>query len=260
MKTFDDEGYVLKNYRLIPSRKIKYIGNYFRCYKIEKLTKSILFSKSWINSSSKDVSPPDFHNDRHHIMMEMMRIDDCVNNLNGEHVKNSFERESDILKSGLGKDYKKNHQNDIAIIFPDTSNTDEFNYSSYFDNFVRTIYKHSSKIEKYKENYPKCKEVIFFLLDESNEYIQTTDNNIYNETINANINPQRFVIHYCYLDKKFLDVIKTCRADYFIWMSLKGPFVNNKRIKYPLAVIYDIKHMNYDGIEYNEKLMLKIKD
>lgn len=153
IKTFDDEGYVLENYRLIPSRKIKYICNYFRCYKIEKLTKSILFSKSWINSSSKDVPPPDFHNDRHHIMMEMMKIDDCVNNLNGEHVKNSFERESDILKSGLGKDYKKNHQNDIAIIIHDTSNTDEFNYSSYFDNFVRTINKHSSKIDKYKENF-----------------------------------------------------------------------------------------------------------
>lgn len=41
-----------------------------------------------------------------------------------------------ILKSGLGKDYKKNHQNDIAIIIHDTSN----NHDSFIEAIVAAIY------------------------------------------------------------------------------------------------------------------------
>lgn len=52
------------------------------------------FKKSWINTSCKNELPPDYHNNKHYIMMEMMRVDDCTGTLNGEHVPNAFEKEN----------------------------------------------------------------------------------------------------------------------------------------------------------------------
>ena len=34
MRTFDDESFVLENYRLTPSRKIKFCGRFFHCWRI----------------------------------------------------------------------------------------------------------------------------------------------------------------------------------------------------------------------------------
>ena len=107
LKTFDDESVVFDSYKLIPSRKIAYNGRFFHCLRIQFLTKCFLFNHSWIDSSDKSLPPPDFHNDRHHIMMEVMRIDDCVNEIDGKHVVNSFERANSFMKKHAGKDYKK---------------------------------------------------------------------------------------------------------------------------------------------------------
>ena len=61
METFDNESFIIKNYRMIPSSRIVCFGNYFRCLRIKRLTKSIFYKKSWINSSSKKDIPPDFY-------------------------------------------------------------------------------------------------------------------------------------------------------------------------------------------------------
>ena len=99
MKTMNDEDFVLYNYRRSTwVNNTKFVGRFFNCLRIIILTKSIFFRKSWINTSSKSDLPPDFHNDRHHIMLEVMRIDDCVNQINGKHVVNSFEREKKAVK------------------------------------------------------------------------------------------------------------------------------------------------------------------
>ena len=76
MITLDDEELIWNIYKNTPSYKVKYFGNFFSCMRIYILTRSKLFSKSWINSSSKADLPPDFHNNKHKIMMEFMRVDD----------------------------------------------------------------------------------------------------------------------------------------------------------------------------------------
>lgn len=261
MKTFDDEQFILDNYRTFPTFKIKYFGRFFHCFIIEKITKSFLFSKSWINSSSKDALPPDFHNNKYHTMMEFMRIDDCINELNGKHIPNSFEKTNNTLKKLCGNNYKKVKNNSMIYFIPNTLNSDEYNFKGYFNNFQRVIIKHSKKVEKYRQNYPKCKKMVFFVCDESNNYVQVSNKEDLNKEDEKNLTLENFKIHYCFYDKKFIDVIKNCNADYVIWMYVyKCLYINGKKIKYPMACIYDVKHIKNQGYIYNHDLMFKVKD
>lgn len=86
--TFDNERFVFDLFRKTPSSRIRYNGRYFKCARVERLLKCTFYRKSWIDSSQD--SKPDFHNDKHHIMMDIMRVDDCVNDMNGKHIFNSF--------------------------------------------------------------------------------------------------------------------------------------------------------------------------
>lgn len=261
MRTFEEEKFILENYRLIPTCQIKFMGRFFHCWRIMKLTKSIFFSKSWKDSSSKKDLPPDFHNEKHHMMMEFMRVDDCVNTSNGKHIPNSFERTNKYLKKHLGNDYKKNRK-DISLYFiPDTDNPNDFNFKGYIRNFERVIMKHSDKISQYHKNYPKCKTTIFFVCDESNNYIQVTKKEDLKKQSEFQPRLQNFIPHYCYLDNKFIEVIKKCEADYIIWLNIyKELSVEGKKIKHPRVCIYDVKYMSEIGNKYNHELMFKVKE
>lgn len=261
MKTFDDEDFILENYRLIPFWKIKFFGRLFPCWRILKLTKSRLFQKSWKNSSSKSDLPPDFHNDRHHTMMECMRVDDCINKIKEKHISNSFEKTNKFLKKNLGNDYRQKNK-DVSLYFvPNTNNTEEFNFKGYIQNFERVIMKHSKKVSQYHSNYPKCKTTVFFICDESNNYIQVSKKEDLKKKDKVNPQLKNFLPHICYLDKRFIEIIKQCEADYVIWLGCyKSLFVNDKKIKYPRVCIYDVKYIRNQGYEYNHDLMFKVKE
>lgn len=261
MKTFDDEEFILQNYRLLPTNKIKFFGRFFHCWRVLILTKNLLFSRSWKNSYLKSDLPPDFHNERHRMMLEFMRIDDCVNSINGRHIPNSFERTSKHLKKYLGNDYRKKNK-DVSLYFiPNTNNADEFNFKGYIRNFERIIIKHSNKVPQYHKNYPKCKVTIFFVCDESNDYVQVAKKEDLKKEKECNPQLNNFLPHYCYLDKKFIEIIRNCNADYVIWFNrYKSLTINGKRIKYPRVCIYDVKHFKNQGFEYNHELIMKIKE
>ncbi len=257
MRTFDDESFILENYRDISSRDIKFYGRFFHCLRIKWLTKSRLFSKTWTDSSSKSDPPPDFHNDRFGIMMEMMRVDDCVNSIDGKHVANSFEHANKTMKKYAGNDYRKKLNGDLFFI-PDTRNTDEFNFNGYINNFERVISKHSSKISEYRKNYPKCKTTVFFVSDESDDYVQVIDPNDLNRKGKENI-PFAFYPHFSHLDEGFLNIIKQCQADYIVWFFVyKSIYVDDKKIKQPRVCIIDVKHMRKKGHAYDHNLMMKV--
>ena len=261
MKTLNDEDFVLYNYRNGTGlNNIKFVGRFFNCLRIKILTKNIFFRRLWINSSSKSDLPPDFHNDRHHAMLEIMRIDDCINQINGKHIVNSFEREKKAVKKYLGMNLKD--RPDLTLFFnPDTRNSKEFNFKGYYNNFKRVINDHSNKVEQYHKNYPKCKKVIFLVCDESNNYIQVTNNDDLKKEADPNPIINNGIVHVCYNDSLFLDVIKKCNADYVIWYGhFKSLFVNGKKVDYPRAVIYDVKHIKSDGLKYDHNLMFKVKN
>lgn len=254
METLDDEKIILESYKRISSSDFFFNGSFFRCLRIKALTKSFLFSKSWIDSSSKNDFPPDFHNDKHRIMMEVMRVDDCVNEKDGKRVANSFQRANLKMKKMFGKNYKK-EQNGTLFFIPDTRDNTEYNFEGYFNNFKRVMLNHSGKIKDYRKNYPLCKTCVLLICDESNNYVEVTDQNDLSRD-----NPLKpFKIHYWFLDKDFVDVIKGCNADYVIWMGYyKILYLNGKRIKMPRVCIYDVKNIKENGAEYNHSLMFKV--
>lgn len=260
MKTFDDETLILENFRTIKDREINFFGGLFNCLKIKFLTKSKFVSKTWVDSSSKSGLPPDFHNNRFRIMMEVMRVDDCVNVIDGKHVVNSFERANTFMKKYAGKDYKKALNGDLIFI-PDTRNSEEFNFNGYINNFERVIIKHSNKVEEYRKNYPKCKTTVFFVCDESNNYIQVFNKNDLEREDEPDVYLEKFSPHKCYLDSKFIEIIKKCKADYLIWFfRFKSIFIDGKEVFHPKACIYDIKNLKINGLIYNHNLMFKVKE
>ena len=260
MKTLDNESELLERYRSFSIFDIKCIGNIFSCLKIAILSLSKVFRNSWINSSeSKNEIPPDYHNDKYHIMMEMMRIDDCIGTLNNEHVPNAFEKESIFCRKAFGKNYKKVNNGITLVFVPNTDDPTRYTYGAYLSNFEEVLLKHANKIEKYKSNYPKCKKIIFFISDESNEFCETTN---FADKVKIEKGMDGVLVrwHIPYMDKKFIEIIKKCKCDYIIWIQ----YYKNRRRMFkllvPRIVIIDVKHLKLKGIDYEEKFMAKIKE
>lgn len=260
MRTFDNESFIFQYYRIISKNKIKCFGRFFHCLRIKLLTHSKIFSKTWKDSSSKNDLPPDFYNKKHRIVMEIMRMDDCVDNIDGKRVRNSFEKTNLFMKKHAGKDYKKTLNGDLIFI-PDTRNSKEFNFQGYVNNFERVILKHSNKVEEYQKNYPKCKTTVFLVCDESNNYVQVYNNEDLKKENERDVELEKFLPHMAYCDKKFIEIIKNCKADYLIWLfRYKSMCVNGKEILQPRVCIYDIKHLKIKGRTYNHNMMLKVKE
>ena len=64
-----------------------------------------------------------------------------------------------------------------------------------------------------------------------------------------------------FCDKKFIEVIKQCEADYVVWFTIYKTILNDKDkiIRQPLACIYDVKHLRHPGIEFDHSKMIKVK-
>jgi hypothetical protein len=235
------EQEIFDSFRKVPRSRIKYHGNFFRCLRIERLLKSHIYKRNWIDSS-KDTSP-DFHNDRQHIMMEIMKIDDSVS-----PSVNSFYRKDKCLRSYIGDQYKDMIQNCTTFVIPDTTNDDEYNFDGYLKNFNRVLLDHSSKVGKYHEHFPNCKTCILFICDESSAYYQK-------------INADQNLIHICFNDSRFVNLIKELKSDFVVWYTpLKIVHNNrNKEIKLPLACIFDVKKLMPKTYNYPQMSMQKVK-
>ena len=188
--------------------------------------------------------------------MDIMRIDDCVNKIKGKKVNNSFARENIAMVKMAGEDYKE-RLNGTLYFLADTRNNKEFNIFGYQKNFARVLNDHSDKIDNYRKNHPKCKTCVLFVFDESNDYVQLTDNTKF-----ENGYPQGEIkIHQHFVDKKMINVIKNTKADYVIWMTrYKSLYINNKPVRRPQACIYDVKHFKQKGVEYDYRKMYKVTE
>ena len=246
--TFDNESFIFEMFRHIPPSRIKYSGRYFHCLRIELLLKSFLFKKSWIDSSKDSI--PDFHNDKHHIMMEIMRIDDCVNEIDGRHVPSSFERAGKYMSRHFGHNYKNDLKTCTLFFNANTRNNKHFNFKGYYQNFKRVLLDHSNNVDVYRKNYPKCKTCVLFIFDESNAY--------YQESPFKSQNPnKKNLVHTCFLDKQFIDVIKQCKSDYVVWFTYNKTILNSKGkpIKQPLACIYEVKNTKHKVYDFEHRML-----
>lgn len=155
-----------------------------------------------------------------------MRLDDCINSINGQHVKNSYEKENNYISKMFGKNYK-NTVNGTLIFIPNTANDKEFNYQGYLNNFKRTIEHHSSRINNYKNNPDFKSKIIFLVFDESNNYVQMLNKKDLEMAIKNENNIKQIRPHSFFEDNKFLEIIKNSAADYLIWVGRYKSIYNN---------------------------------
>ena len=241
MKTYDNEAFQIEYMKNVSSSRIMICGNFFKCkrilYKIKK-------QNNWINSSGKKDPPPDFYSDKYKLMMDAMAINDVEYIKNGKIVNDQKKRQHQLLQKYLGKDYRK-VRDDLRVFYNYDQSLDEHNYDKYKASFKRVTDKHNDSVDDYNKNHPGYKS-IFYIFDESLEYIDYVND----------------VVHLCFNDNFFIDIIKQLRVDYVVWLTSQKYIFNKngKEIKIPKVAIYEVKNINkYNYIDYSKYNLQPIK-
>ena len=259
MQTFNDESMILDAFREVKTTEILPLGDFLKCKWIHCALTGVLNRKEWINSSGKNDPPPDFYDNKHKLMMDVMRIDDhAYVDAKGKIQNKTLQHEGELIKKINQPD-----RNDIKLfVVGDTKlpTNEDHNFERYYKNFERVFKEHEKKLDLYQTNHPGFK-TIFFICDESSAYMEALDPNDTNRTrFEGEITLGR--PHVFCLDKKFVKIIKESKVDYVIWYA---PWkllrhAQNDKIKIfslPQCAIYDVKNLTEKKlIEYNQELMI----
>ncbi|MGN1341727.1 MAG: hypothetical protein ACI4VL_00670 [Bacilli bacterium] len=204
--------------------------------------------KNWVDTSAKNELPPDFYNDKLKLMMDVMRIDDhAYVDEKGRVINRHNERESKLIEELISKNksFKEIVEKGNLFITPDSGlrGYEDHNYNFYVNNFKRVVSKHIKKIEKYKKNHPGFK-TIFFIFDESSPYMKLIDCEV----------PQKpgdlmhGDLHQWWRDGNMLNIIKNSNIDYLIWMTPYKLFNSIGKVRYPLAMIYEVSKIDFNSL------------
>ena len=266
MQTFNDESMILDAFREVKTTEILPLGNFLKCKWIHCALTGAFNRKEWINSSGKNDPPPDFYDNKHKLMMDVMRIDDTTfKNKKGKLVDLTRQKEEKLLKSYLGDNYR-NERDDIHCFVVASSGlptNEDHNFERYFKNFERVFEEHEKKLDLYKSNHPGFK-TIFFICDESSAYQQVKTAQDLKEPKEGQIilaTPHLFC-----LDKKFYEIIKNSKVDYVIWFApwKLMRYIDKDKVKLfklPKCAIYDVKKLTYKKVvEYDHKLMVSSEE
>lgn len=243
---YDREDLIIKRFQQLEFARIKINSIDIKLLKILVSIHNKRNWKKWINTSGKNELPPDFYNPKLKMMMDVMRIDDHSRlNKDGKVINLHNKRESEITKELISKNssikeaYEKGHL--YITPFTGTVGHADHNYRLYVDNFKRVINKHIGKIELYKKNHPGYK-VIFFIFDESTPYMKL-----------KNCQPPKKPgdlmygeLHEWWNDNLMLKELKKSNIDYIIWYTPYKIFSPSKKIKYPMAVVYDVSKIKHN--------------
>lgn len=263
MLTFNDESMILDAFREVKTKEILPLGNFLKCKWIHCALTGVFNRKEWIDSSGKNDPPPDFYDNKHKLMMDVMRIDDhAYIDEKGKVQNKTLQHEGELIKKINQPD-----RDDIKLfVVGDTKlpTNEDHNFERYYKNFERVFKEHENKLDLYQANHPGFK-TIFFICDESCAYTEVSNiddkNRERNEgSITPNCKPHLFC-----LDKKFVKIIKESKVDYVIWHApwkLLRHVKNNKLEIFPLpkCAIFDIKNITDKKlIEYNHELMISVE-
>ena len=260
MQTFNNESMILEMFRNVKAKEILLLGNFFKCKCIYFALTGVLNRKKWIDSSGKKDPPPDFYDNKHKLMMDVMRIDDHAYVDEKGRVQNkTLQREGELIKA-----INQPGRDDIQLfVFGDTKlpTNEDHNFERYYKNFERVFKEHEKKLELYQANHPGFK-TIFFICDESCAYVEAPNIKWKNkEGTEGCIIPSCKAHLFC-LDKKFVNIIKESKIDYVIWYTpwkLLRYERKNKIAEYPLpkCAIFDVKNLTDKKlIDYNYELMM----
>lgn len=131
------------------------------------------------------------------------------------------------------------------FIIPDSGlrGYEDHNYDFYVNNFKRVVSKHIKKIQKYRKNHPGFK-TKFFVFDESSPYMKLIDG----EVIPKPGDLMYGDLHQWWKDGNMLNIIKDSNIDYLIWMIPYKLFNSLEKIKYPMAMVYEVSQINFDNL------------
>lgn len=253
--TFDNELKILEHFRDNYYPPLGLPENNDNIKIIHSLYKDINW-KNWINNSGKDQLPPDFYNDKEKLILEVMRVDDHASN---EGKTNLIKKNENIILKELESSGILDKLSPDATVITLTDSKlkteEDHNYVRYFENFRRIVKKHSKQVNNYRNNYPNYK-LIFFVFDESSGCYFETPKSTLKVPIQMGMELSGN-IHYHWLDKKFVDVIVKSKVDYFIWYKPFNSFETRAGTNdiLPKVIIYDLKNMKVNKIEYKSTQM-----
>lgn len=258
MITHDNELRVLEEFRELSTKYIDRIGNFLKCEYIHNSLTGVLNRNKWKNSFGKSDPPPDFYNDKHKLMMEMMFVEDnSYKNKKGKLVNKTKERENIILKTIFGSNYK-NERDDLNVTVVTSSglpSLEDHNFNRYFDNFKRVFDKHVKKLGDYNKNHPGYKS-IFFIFDGSTAYVEHLDG------LPLEPKPGQLLAgrpHIFTRDRRFVNIIKNSGVDYVIWYAPWKAILKpgGGVYDFPRCAIYDVKNIKEkDLFDYDPKFVI----
>ena len=262
MGYFDKEDNILEQFRELDNSECYPING--ETVEIFPLVRDETNWKFWTNSSGKSDMPPDYYCDEFKLMMEVMRVDDHAYQLKKKGKTKIIDPVA-VRESEMRKELKSSG---ILDNFPDVEiltvaklpklQTDDFrNYMRYKENFIRVIDKHRESIQLYRKNHPGYK-LIFFIMDESEEYIEVETESIANEKgyVGKNMHGKR---HYPFLDEDFINPLIGSDIDFLVWyMPYKLIEISKSEFADPLpkVCIIDVKKIKTDMpqlYKYDEK-------
>lgn len=254
MNYFDDERNIIENFQNVSTRETLLITHRQESKKIFESINNKRNWKYWTFSGNKSDPPPDFYSDKYKLMMDVMRVDDHTHKVKGKLINETNAKESKIqneLKCNGLKDIFPN-ANFIVNAITDLPTEKDHSYLWYKESFARVLNEHNNKVELYKKNHLGYK-IIFFVFDESSLYLEANEK-IDNKKLGMEIKGR---IHVFFEDEEFLNIIKNLDIDYLIWYA---PYKYAESIyglvELPKVVIYDLKNIDIETINYNENLMV----
>lgn len=264
MNHFDSESKILEKFRFV--KKSESFPNSPNAKRIFNSIHNKSRWKKWIDASNKSTPPPDYYSDDFKLMMEVMRIDDhaYVDEKTGKIINPVSKRESEIQRelrdSEVFKSYPNVENTLIIPYLPELSAKEYRNYGRYKNNFIRVIEKHKKQIQSYRKNHPGYK-LIFFVMDESEEYVKVKSEYIANKErfLNEFMSCER---HVPMRDEILINAIKESGIDFFVWY-MPYKVIQTQEMKLdsslPKVCVIDVAHLKknpFSTQNYDERLMV----
>lgn len=133
---------------------------------------SIVNSNDWLDNSANTNTPPDLINHELEMFIEVMRFDDHSKNGKDNPTRAKASKMKEELFEKM-PEVKNKHVFINAIT--DLPTEQDHNYEMYVKGFQRTIKKHLSKLELYKNNFPNYKKASLLFDESSGVYYELAD-------------------------------------------------------------------------------------
>ena len=246
----DRESNIIELFRELETEEIGLIPDDIDTMNICRCLMDSNHWENWVDSSGKNMPPPDYYNIQEGLMMEVMRVDDHAFQGNKRIINPTLARERKIERELRESGFLSQFPDSMKIIINADSGlhtNEDHNYQFYFENFKRTIEHHKSKINNYQRNHPGFK-TIFFVFDESTAYVLM-------KKVPKEIKQGQLAkgeAHLWFADKRFIEVFQNSSIDFLIWFSPykliqsigKPPFL-------PTACVFDCNRIDFDLIDYD---------